>query len=144
MARRMLSRLRLLIVVAAVPLVLWGVLPLVSSGQPSPSQLQHKIDRKKAQIRDHSGRERVLTTDISASRTQIDSLQADITRLQTRQARIEVDLAPSAPSWRASRSACARSACGSRGCARAWPRRAPRSPSGSSSSTRPTTPTSSP
>src|SRR4051812_8608941 len=93
MARQMLLRLRVLIVVAAVPLVLWGVLPLVSSGQPSPNQLQHKIDRKEAQIRYHRGRERLLTSDISAYTHQISSLQSDITRLQTRQTRIEVDLA---------------------------------------------------
>ena len=36
MARQMVSRLRVLIAVAAVPLVLWGVLPLVSHGDPSP------------------------------------------------------------------------------------------------------------
>src|SRR4051794_3578408 len=93
MARQMLSRLRVLIVVAAVPLVLWGLLPLVSSGQPSPNQLQHKIDRKEAQLRYHRGRERLLTSDISAYTHQINSLQSDITRLQTRQTRIEVDLA---------------------------------------------------
>jgi murein DD-endopeptidase MepM/ murein hydrolase activator NlpD len=93
MARQMLSRLRVLIVVAAVPLFLWGVLPLVSQGQPSPNQLQHKIDRKEAQIRYHRGRERLLTSDISAYTHTINSLQSDITRLQTRQTRIEVDLA---------------------------------------------------
>ena len=48
MARRMVSRLRVLIAVAAVPLLLWAVLPLVSHGDPSPGQLQKKIDRKEA------------------------------------------------------------------------------------------------
>jgi murein DD-endopeptidase MepM/ murein hydrolase activator NlpD len=93
MARQMVSRLRVLIAVAAVPLVLWGALPLVSHGQPSPNQIQKKINRKEAQIRYHRGRERVLTSDISAYSHRIDSLQADITRLQTRQTRIETDLA---------------------------------------------------
>jgi murein DD-endopeptidase MepM/ murein hydrolase activator NlpD len=89
----MLSRLRVLIVVAAVPLVLWGVLPLVSQGSPSPGQIQKKIDRKEAQIRYHRGRERLLTSDISNFTHRINSLQADITQLQTRQVRIESDLA---------------------------------------------------
>src|SRR3954453_424123 len=93
MARQMLFRLRVLIVVAAVPLVLWGVLPLVSSCQPSPNQLQHKIDRKQVQLRYHRGRERLLPSDISAYTHRINSLQSDIPRLQTRQTRIEVDLA---------------------------------------------------
>jgi murein DD-endopeptidase MepM/ murein hydrolase activator NlpD len=93
MARQMFSRLRVLIVVTAVPLVLWGALPLVSQGRPSPNQIQRKIDRKEAQIRYHRGRERLLTSDISAYTHRITSLQSDITRLQTRQTRIEVDLA---------------------------------------------------
>src|SRR4051794_21529083 len=93
MARQMFSRLRVLIVVTAVPLVLWGALPLVSQGRPSPDQIQRKIDRKEAQIRYHRGRERLLTSDISAYTHRINSLQSDITRLQTRQTRIEVDLA---------------------------------------------------
>jgi murein DD-endopeptidase MepM/ murein hydrolase activator NlpD len=92
MARQMVSRLRVLIAVAAVPLVLWGVLPLVSHGDPSPGQIQKKIDRKEAQIRYHRGRERVLTSDIAGYTRQINSLQSDITRLQTRQVRIESDL----------------------------------------------------
>jgi murein DD-endopeptidase MepM/ murein hydrolase activator NlpD len=92
MARQMVSRLRVLIAVAAVPLVLWGALPLVSHGDPSPGQIQKKIDRKEAQIRYHRGRERVLTSDIAGYTRQINSLQSDITRLQTRQVRIESDL----------------------------------------------------
>jgi murein DD-endopeptidase MepM/ murein hydrolase activator NlpD len=92
MPRQMVSRLRVLIVVAAVPLLLWGVLPLVSHGDPSPGQIQKKIDRKEAQIRYHRGRERVLTSDIAGYTRQINSLQSDITRLQNRQVRIESDL----------------------------------------------------
>jgi murein DD-endopeptidase MepM/ murein hydrolase activator NlpD len=92
MARQMVSRLRVLIAVAAVPLLLWGVLPLVSHGDPSPGQIQKKIDRKEAQIQYHRGRERVLTSDIAGYTRQINSLQSDITRLQTRQVRIESDL----------------------------------------------------
>src|SRR4051812_41418078 len=92
MARQMVSRLRVLIAVAAVPLVLWGVLPLVSHGDPSPGQIQKRIDRKQAQIQYHRGRERLLTSDIAGFTHRIDSLQSDITRLQTRQVRIEADL----------------------------------------------------
>jgi peptidoglycan DL-endopeptidase CwlO len=92
MARQMVSRLRVLIAVAAVPLLLWGVLPLVSHGDPSPGQIQKKIDRKEAQLRYHRGRERVLTSDIAGYTRQINALQSDITRLQTRQVRIESDL----------------------------------------------------
>jgi len=88
MARRM-PRVRLLIVVAAVPLLLWGVLPVLSSGQG----LQGKIERKRAQIEHQRGREQVLTSDISALSRQIGALQADITRLQTQQVRLEADLA---------------------------------------------------
>jgi murein DD-endopeptidase MepM/ murein hydrolase activator NlpD len=92
MARQMVSRLRVLIAVTAVPLVLWGVLPLVSHGDPSPGEIQRKIDRKESQIQYHRGRERVLTGDISRFTSKINSLQSDITRLQTRQVRIEADL----------------------------------------------------
>jgi murein DD-endopeptidase MepM/ murein hydrolase activator NlpD len=92
MARHMVSRVRVLIAVAAVPLLLWGVLPLVSHGDPSPGEIQKKIDRKEAQLRYHRGRERVLTSDIAGYTRQINALQSDITRLQTRQVRIESDL----------------------------------------------------
>src|SRR6185295_8790022 len=81
MARRM-PRLRLLIVAAAVPLLLWGVLPVLSQGQG----LQGRIDAKK-------GRERVLTSDITSLSHQIGALQNEITSLQSRQVRLESDLA---------------------------------------------------
>jgi murein DD-endopeptidase MepM/ murein hydrolase activator NlpD len=87
MARRM-PRLRLLLVVAAVPLLLWGVLPVLSEGQ----NLRGKIESKKRQIAAEKGRERVLTSDIAAMTARIDALQADITRLQGRQIRLEADL----------------------------------------------------
>ena len=50
MARRMRSRLRLAIAVAAVPLVLWAVLPVRSTGAPSTAQIQRKIEEKRRQI----------------------------------------------------------------------------------------------
>src|SRR3954469_15603904 len=88
MAGRM-PRLRVLLLVAAVPVLLWAVLPVLSEGQ----SLEGRIEHKRAQIDAKRGRERVLTSDITAMTRQIDGLQADITRLQVRQVRIESDLA---------------------------------------------------
>jgi hypothetical protein len=88
-------RLRLAVLLAALglPLALWAALPVGSSGAPSTGVLQHKIDKREAQIRSHRGREQVLTTDISADSRKIAGLQGDITRLQTRQVRLEGSLA---------------------------------------------------
>jgi murein DD-endopeptidase MepM/ murein hydrolase activator NlpD len=91
MARRMGRRLSLLLAVAALPLALWAVLPLGSSGQ-SVDSLQRKIERKRDQIEWRKGRERVLTTDISAYTRKIGGLQADITNLQTKQVRLQANL----------------------------------------------------
>jgi cell division protein FtsL len=65
MARRMASRLRLLFAVAAAPLLLWAVLPMLSSGA-TPGQIQSKIQQKQNQIAQQKGRERVLSSDIAA------------------------------------------------------------------------------
>jgi peptidoglycan DL-endopeptidase CwlO len=92
MARRMSRRLGLLLFAAALPLALWGVLPMLSGAESSQS-IQNKIDRKQEQIDSHKGRERVLTSDISAATTRINTLQGDITQLQTKQVRLEADLA---------------------------------------------------
>ena len=91
MARRMGRRLSLLLAVAALPLALWAALPLVSSGD-SPQQIQRKIERNRAKIEQHKGRERVLTSDISAVSSRIGDLQADITVLQTKQVRLQTSL----------------------------------------------------
>ena len=88
MARRMGRRLSLLLLVAAMPLALWAVLPLGSSGQ----NLQQKIDRGRAKIEQHKGRERVLTSQVSAFTSKINSLQSDITVLQTKQVRLQSNL----------------------------------------------------
>src|SRR5262245_39788285 len=88
MARRMGRRLSLLLLVAALPFALWVVLPLGSSGQ----SLQQKIDRGRAKIEQHKGRERVLTSQVSAFTRKISSLQSDITVLQTKQVRLQVNL----------------------------------------------------
>jgi murein DD-endopeptidase MepM/ murein hydrolase activator NlpD len=91
MARRMGRRLALLLVVVALPLVLWGVLPLLS-GADTPGQIQNKIDAARGKIEQRRSRERVLTSDISAATHRIGSLQADITVLQTKQVRLQADL----------------------------------------------------
>jgi len=88
MARRM-SRLRLLIAVAALPLTLWLFVPVLSDGAP----LSSRIEAKKRAIAEKRGRERVLTTEISGYTRRINVLEDDITTLQARQARIETDLA---------------------------------------------------
>jgi murein DD-endopeptidase MepM/ murein hydrolase activator NlpD len=90
MARRML-RLRLLILVAAIPLALWLFVPVLSDG--APRNLTGKIEAKQRQIDAKKGHERVLTTTITRYSKQINVLQGDITQLQTRQVRLEADLA---------------------------------------------------
>ena len=91
MARRMGRRLSLLLAVAALPLALWALLPLISTGQ-SPSELQRKIDRAQDRIQWRRGRERVLTSDISAVSARIGALQSDITVLQSRQVNLQANL----------------------------------------------------
>jgi murein DD-endopeptidase MepM/ murein hydrolase activator NlpD len=90
MARRMPRRLRLLLGVAALPLVLFAVLPLVSSGQTK--DLGGKIERKKDQIEWRKGREHVLSSDITAYSRKINALQGEITTLQTKQVRLQTSL----------------------------------------------------
>ena len=88
----MSRRLCLLIGAATLPLVLFAILPLTSSGAPSLGTLDKKINRKKAQIGWHRGRERVLSSDVAGYTHKIDALQTDISRLQTRQVRLQVSL----------------------------------------------------
>ena len=87
MARRM-SRLRILAVIAALPLSLWLFVPVLSDGAP----LSSRIEEKRQQIERKRDRERVLTTTISSWTRRINALQDNITHLQTRQVRIEADL----------------------------------------------------
>jgi peptidoglycan DL-endopeptidase CwlO len=86
----MSSRLRLLIGVALLPLALFAFLPLVSSGQQK--NLGSKIERKKDQIAWRKGRERVLSSDVAGFTRKINSLQGDITVLQTKQVRLQASL----------------------------------------------------
>jgi murein DD-endopeptidase MepM/ murein hydrolase activator NlpD len=86
----MSSRLRLLIAVALLPLALFAFLPLVSSGQQK--NLGSKIERKKDQIAWRKGRERVLSSDVAGFTRKINTLQGDITVLQTKQVRLQASL----------------------------------------------------
>jgi len=89
-------RLRLLILCACavVPLGLWALSPLVSSGASSQSlnEVQSKIRQKERQIGAKKGTERVLTSDISRYTSRIRDLQGRITGLQRRQQAIQSDL----------------------------------------------------
>jgi murein DD-endopeptidase MepM/ murein hydrolase activator NlpD len=88
MARRMAFRLRLLIVAVSAPLLVWALLPMVSSG----ASIQDKIQSKQREIERHKGKERVLASDIAAYTKRIDVLQSDITTLQAKQVRLQADL----------------------------------------------------
>ena len=86
----MSSRLRLFIAVALLPLALFALLPMVSTGQQK--NLGAKIDRKKDQIAWRKGRERVLSSDVAGFTRKINVLQGDITVLQTKQVRLQANL----------------------------------------------------
>lgn len=90
-------RVRVLLAAVALPLVLWAVLPLASSGQTSKQQelaeLQAKIDSARKKIGRKKGTERVLSTEIAGYQRRIRSLQGKITTLGSRQAVVEADLA---------------------------------------------------
>src|SRR3954453_4578619 len=74
------------------PYVLWTLLPVGSSADPSPGQITKKIDRKQSLINGHRAHERVLTTDISNETGRINALQSDIDRLSARQQKLQTDL----------------------------------------------------
>jgi len=88
MARRM-SRLRLVFLVAALPLVLWLFMPVLSGGAP----LQSRIEEKRRQIERKKSRERLLTSTIAGYTKRINVLEDDIDVLQARQIRLETELA---------------------------------------------------
>ncbi len=93
--RRLPRRFRLLLAVAALPLLLWAALPLVSSGATSRqrlSDLQQKIQATQGKIGRKKGTERLLSTQIAAWTARINRLQAKIGSLQARQSRIQSGL----------------------------------------------------
>ena len=88
-------RLRVAIVAVLVPLVLWGVLPVLSDGASPSSKLdsvQRKIDVTRGKIGRRKGTERVLSTQIGAYSQKIGRLQNSIGRLERRQQAAETDL----------------------------------------------------
>src|SRR5918997_3242823 len=88
-------RVRVLLAAVALPLVLWALLPLPSTGQSKQEELQklqQRIDRAREKIGRKKGTERVLTTQISGHNRRIRRLQRRIGTLQTRQQRVQVDL----------------------------------------------------
>jgi murein DD-endopeptidase MepM/ murein hydrolase activator NlpD len=92
-----LGRMRARILLAAVvlPLVLWALLPLPSSGQTKQQELQSlqdRINRARDKIGRKRGTERVLTTQISSYNRRIRRLQGRIGTLQNRQQRVQADL----------------------------------------------------
>jgi murein DD-endopeptidase MepM/ murein hydrolase activator NlpD len=91
MARRMALRVRLLLLAAAAPLLLFLLAPMISIGASGPT-IQHRIDSKQEKIQAKKGRERVLSTDIAAYTNRINALEGDITVLQQRQVRLQADL----------------------------------------------------
>jgi murein DD-endopeptidase MepM/ murein hydrolase activator NlpD len=91
MARRMPRRLPLLIGVAALPLALWAVLPMVSSAGRL-NGINNKIEHKRHQIQWRKGREHVLASDVAGYTRRINGLQGEITTLQRRQVRLQANL----------------------------------------------------
>jgi peptidoglycan DL-endopeptidase CwlO len=87
-------RLGLLFAVAALPLVLWGALPVLSDGSPQSraASIRSKIEQKRRAIEQKKGRERVLSTTVTRYSHKIGTLQSDITVLQRKQVRIQGDL----------------------------------------------------
>lgn len=86
-------RFRIAILAVAAPIVLWGVLPLASSGQSGRSaQIEKKIVKTQRKIERKKKTEQVLTTTIQGYSDRINSIQDDIGRLQQRQDVIQTDL----------------------------------------------------
>ncbi len=88
-------RVRVLLAAVTLPLVLWALLPLPSSGQSTQQELndlQSKINNAREKIGRKRGTERVLSTQIAGYNRRIRRLQGKITTLQTRQQRVQTDL----------------------------------------------------
>src|ERR1044072_4724876 len=86
-------RVRVLVAAVALPLVLWAILPLASSGQSSKqqelSEVQSKIAKARAKIGRKKGPDRTPTTETSPARRRIRKLKGKIGPLQGRQQFIE-------------------------------------------------------
>src|SRR4051794_12364655 len=87
-------RLRVLVATAAIPLVLWAALPLLSEGATGKAgQVTRKLEIKRKALERNRARDRVLTTDVSAFNRRIGALQGEITSLQRRQRDLRAELA---------------------------------------------------
>src|SRR5688572_24017691 len=88
-------RVRLLLTAIALPLLLWAVLPMPSSGkskQQELQELQSKINNAREKIGRKKGTERALRQQIAGYDRRIRRLQGKIATLQTRQERVQADL----------------------------------------------------
>ena len=88
-------RIRLLLTAVALPLLLWAVLPVPSSGkskQQELQELQSKISDARSKIGRKKGTERALRSQIAGYDRRIRRLQGKIATLQTRQQRVQADL----------------------------------------------------
>src|SRR5512142_2538066 len=87
-------RLRVAIVAVLLPLVLWGLLPVLSDASPTGKlgRIQRDIQRTQGQIGRKKGTERVLTTQISAYTSKITRLQSSIGTFERRQQVAQADL----------------------------------------------------
>ncbi len=88
-------RVRLLLTAIALPLLLWALVPMPSSGkskQEELQELQSKIGSARDKIGRKRGTERVLSTQIAGYNRRIRTLQGKIGTLQTRQQRVQTDL----------------------------------------------------
>ena len=88
-------RVRLLLTALALPLLLWALLPMPSSGkskQQELQELQSKISNARNKIGRKKGTERALRAQIAGYDRRIRRLQGKIATLQTRQQRVQTDL----------------------------------------------------
>jgi murein DD-endopeptidase MepM/ murein hydrolase activator NlpD len=84
----MRSRIAAFLVVALAPLVLFGVLPLATTGK----SLQSRIDDARGRVDRAERKEGVLSNSVAAASQRIGALQGDITVLQRRQNLLQRDL----------------------------------------------------
>ena len=82
-------RLRVLLACVLVHLLLWGALPMLSSGKVP---LQERIAETREKIGRKKGTDKLLTSDIERYTARIRRLQGKIGSLQSRQAALQADL----------------------------------------------------
>ena len=85
-------RLRLLVLAVVAPVALWALLPVLSSADQTPGQIQSQINRKNSLIGGHKAHERILTTDIKRYTDRIHALEGDIDKLSARQHKLQTSL----------------------------------------------------